>query len=67
MAEAKYVGNGKKHPKFDGCLSFGFSKDNLEVLQKSLNDKGWVNVIISPTRDDPEKYYAKIDDWKPNR
>jgi hypothetical protein len=61
---ATYVGNGKKHPKFDGCISMGFTKEHLEVLKTNLNDKGWVNVIISPKRDDPEKYYAKIDDYK---
>ena len=60
-----YLGNGKKHPKFEGCIKMGFTKENLEVMGKALNDQGWVNLIISPQRNDPDKYYAKIDDWKP--
>jgi hypothetical protein len=66
MADAIYVGNGKPHPKFDNCISFGFTKDNLKTLEAHLNDKGWVNVIISPQKNDKEKYYAKIDTYKPN-
>jgi hypothetical protein len=65
MAEPIYAGNGKKHPKFQGCLSFGFSKEHLKILEAHLNAKGWVNVIISPQKNDKEKYYAKVDTFTP--
>lgn len=61
MSDNVYVGNGKKHPKWDGCISFGLTKEHLKILSDHLNDKGWVNIIISPKKDDPDKYYAKVD------
>ena len=48
MSEPVYCGNGKKHPKFAGCLSFGFSREHLKILEANLNEKGWTNVLISP-------------------
>lgn len=62
---AEYCGNGKKHAKFEGSLSFGFNRDDLKKMESHLSEKGWVNVLISPTKNDPDKYYAKIDDFKP--
>ena len=66
MSAPTYCGNGKKHHKFDGVISVGFSAAHLKILQDNLNEQGWVNVLISPQREHPEKYSVKIDDWKPN-
>lgn len=67
MSEPVYVGGGWKHPKFEGCLKFGFKKEHLETMLKNLDEKGWVNILISPKRDDPEKYYAKLDTFEKKR
>jgi hypothetical protein len=66
MAEAPiYVGNGRKG-KWEGSVVIGLNKENLKTLAEHLNENGWVNIIVSPQREHPEKYSVKIDTWKPN-
>ena len=51
MAEAPiYVGSGKKG-KWEGSVVLGFKKDDLKTLAEHLNENGWVNVIVSPQRE----------------
>ena len=63
MAEAIYVGNGKKHYKFDGCITFSHSREQVELMLASINKKGYVNTVISPTKNDPTRFYEKIDTY----
>jgi hypothetical protein len=61
--ETLYTGNGNKHPKFDGSISFSHSRKQVELLLANLNEKGYVNTLISSTKDDPTKFYEKIDTY----
>ncbi len=61
--EVIYVGNGNKHPKFGGTLTFSHSKKQVELLLANLNEKGYVNTLICATKDDPTKFYEKIDTY----
>lgn len=61
--EAQYVGNGKSHPKFEGCITFSHSREQVELMMANLNEKGYVNTLISPTRNDHSKFYEKIDTY----
>lgn len=61
--EAQYCGNGNKHPKFNGCIAFSHSRAQVELMLANLNEKGWVNTLISPTKNDPTKFYEKIDNY----
>ena len=60
MADKQFCGNGKPFGQYGGF------KLGIEVgkLPKP-NDKGWINLVMSPTKGDPNKYYIAVDDWKP--
>ncbi len=62
---AKYVGSAKKHPKFEGAISAGLSEKDIETLRENLNERGWVNLIIGPQKENHDKYSIKIDEYKP--
>jgi hypothetical protein len=66
MSEPIYVGNAKKG-KFPNSVSIGFTIEHLRTLSKNINEGGWVNLLVSPQRQNPDKYSVKIDDWKPQR
>jgi hypothetical protein len=60
MADKIFCGNAKPFGKYGGF------KIGIEVSKlPAPNDKGWVNLIMSPTKGDPDKFYVAIDDWKP--
>ena len=61
MADKQFCGNGKPFGKFGG-FKLGIEVGKLPAP----NDKGWVNLIMSPTKNDPDKYYIAVDDWKPD-
>jgi hypothetical protein len=65
MATPIYCGRGRKHGKFKDCISMGFSEEDIKILQANVNERGYANVLISPTRENRDKYYAKIDDYQP--
>ena len=62
MADKQFCGNGKPFGQYGGF------KLGIEVSKlPAPNEKGWVNLIMSPTKGDPNKYYIAIDDWKPTQ
>jgi hypothetical protein len=61
---ATYVGNAKKHTKFENTVVIGFNKDHLKILSEHLDEKGWVNILVAPQRENKDKFSVKIDDWK---
>jgi hypothetical protein len=60
MADKQFCGNGKPFGKYGG-FKLGIKIADLP----EANDKGYVNLIMSPTKGDPDKYYIAVDDWKP--
>lgn len=56
-----YVGVAKKHPKFEGSVSIGLTREHLKTLTENLDERGWVNVTVSPRKNEPEKYSVAID------
>ena len=64
MGEPIYVGNAKRG-HFPNSVSIGFNMEHLKTLAHNLNEGGWVNLIVSPQKKNPDKYSVKIDDWKP--
>jgi hypothetical protein len=65
MGTPVYVGNAKKG-KWEGSIQIGFNKEHLKTLADNLSETGWVNLIVSPQRENRDKFSVKIDDWKPN-
>jgi hypothetical protein len=65
MATPIYIGNAKKHPKFDNAIVVGLRAEHLKTLSEHIGETGWVNILISPQRENKEKYSVKIDDFKP--
>jgi hypothetical protein len=65
MSKPVYVGSAVKHPKFEGVIKMGFSKEHLKILADNLTESGWVNLLVSPQLANKEKYSIKIDDWQP--
>lgn len=64
MATPIYVGNAKKG-KFPNSVSIGFNREHLKILADNLNDGGWINLLVSPQKNNPDKFSVKIDDWQP--
>jgi hypothetical protein len=49
--------------KFGKMFKLGLKQDNLDLLKQNIGDGGWVNVIVTESKDG--KGMAYIDDWKP--
>lgn len=63
MAEdKKFCGNAKPWGKFGG-FKIGLKASDLP----EPNANGYINLIMNPTRNDPEKYYVAVDDWTPDK
>ena len=65
MSTPIYVGNARKG-KFENSIQLGFNREHLKVLADNLSETGWVNLIVSPQKENKDKFSVKIDDWKPN-
>lgn len=64
MGTPIYVGKARRG-KFKDSVSIGFNRDHLQILLANMSETGWVNLIVSPQKNNPDKYSVKIDDWQP--
>lgn len=69
MADKIYVWSGKQRDtNFGPLLKVSFSKNDIETLSNNINEKGYVNLVVSE-RKSPGKYGEThslfIDTWKP--
>ena len=69
MSEKTYVGSGKLIKTSNGeLMKVSFSRRDLETMTANLNDKGYINLVVSERRE-PDKYgnthSVSIDTWKP--
>lgn len=72
MSEAPqktYVGSAKeKQGKYGEFISLSFSQKDLDILNASKNERGYVNLVIN-RRNQPgtygETHSVTIDTWKP--
>ena len=67
--EKTYVGSGKLIKTSNGeLMKVSFSRRDLETMTANLNDKGYINLVVSERRE-PDKYgnthSVSIDTWKP--
>jgi hypothetical protein len=61
MKDKQFCGNGKPFGQYGG-FKLGIEASKLPPP----NEKGYINLIMSPTKNDPNKFYIAVDDWKPN-
>ena len=74
MSEApqkQYVGSAKeKQGKYGEFISLSFSQKDLDILNASKNERGYVNLVIN-RRNQPgtygETHSVTIDTWKPEK
>jgi hypothetical protein len=62
MADKKFCGNGKPFGKYGG-FKLGIKASDLP----EPNAGGYINLVMSPTKADPDKYYIAVDDWVPTQ
>ena len=63
MAEPKqYCGNGKSFGEWGG-IKVGLEADKLP----SPNDRGYINVIVTPKRDKPGEFSVYVDTFNPQQ
>ena len=58
MADKKFVGKTKEG-KYPDQVEIGFQQKDLDLLQQSINEKGWVNIRVNKGRESG-KYYTEI-------
>jgi hypothetical protein len=58
-----YVGRiEKKETQYGEIIKVGLNEEHIETLKNSINDRGWVNLVIK-SRDG--KSWMQIDTYKP--
>jgi hypothetical protein len=64
MAEPKvYVGKGKAYGSY-GCV-----KISIKIADLKPNDKGWINLVVSPLKQPDQwknTHTIYVDDWRPS-
>jgi len=58
MADKKFIGNTKAG-KYPDQIEIGLQQKDIDLLQSSLNEKGWVNVRVNKGKESG-KPYAEI-------
>ncbi len=69
MQEKIYIGTAKEIiTQYGSKINLSFSPKDLEALKDNKNEKGWINLTISP-RKSVWKYWEThscvVNDWKP--
>lgn len=62
MADKKFCGSGAAFGQY-GSIKVGLRADQLPAP----NERGYINVIVSPKRDKPGEYYVAVDDFVPTK
>ena len=69
MSEAEFVDGLFVKPPREGAPSF--VKGSISIKRKELGnwlrqrDDEWINLDIKESKNDPDKWYAQVNTWKP--
>lgn len=55
MADKKFIGRCKPG-KYEDQVEIGLTRDDIEKLSNNLNEKGWVNVRVSKSKEKGTPY-----------
>lgn len=66
MADKQFIGFVKEKVFSNGgkVINYSLKKDDIDLLAKSLNSSGYVNIDIKQSVSG--KMYAEINDWSPS-